>query len=271
VLVMSQPPSTGLRVVLLCRDGADQRYLAAELAGAGLLDAVVVENRGDARRAKLLKTFRTARIWTVPLKALDVVALVLYGNWSEKLLAERLAVADYPAGLPRIDISGANDSASVEALAKLQPDILVVLGTGILRDPVLAIPTSYALNVHGGKLPEYRNVYSDFWPLANGDQERVGSTIFHLAPGVDTGDIALAGSVPMRPWLPFADIKVENSRLRARLTIAAVEQANAGTLPRLPQGVDGARTWYAPTAAQLARGLWRIRRNRLRATRAAAG
>jgi hypothetical protein len=188
VLVMSQPPGTRLRIVLLCRDGADQRYLAAELAGAGLLDAVVVENRGDARRTELLKTFRTAHIWTIPLKALDVVALVLYGNWSEKLLADRLAVADYPAGLSRIDISGANDPASVEALAKLRPDILVVLGTGILRDPVLAIPTSYALNVHGGKLPEYRNVYSDFWPLANDDQERVGSTIFHLAPGVDTGD-----------------------------------------------------------------------------------
>ena len=267
---MSQSPTVKLRTILLCRDGADQRYLAAELAGAGLLDAVVVESRGDARRAKLLKTFRAARFWTVPLKALDVVALVLYGNWSEKLLAERLAAADYPAGVPRIDIGNANDPASIEALRDLRPDILVVLGTGILRDPVLAIPTSYALNVHGGKLPEYRNVYSDFWPLANGDQERVGSTIFHLDPGVDTGDIALGDNVPMLPWLPFADIKVENSRLRARLTIAAVEQANAGTLPRLPQGTEGARSWYAPTAAQLARGLWRIRRNRRRATRAAA-
>jgi folate-dependent phosphoribosylglycinamide formyltransferase PurN len=270
VPVMSQTTAAKLRTVLLCRDGADQRYLAAELAGAGFLDAVVVESRGDARRAKLLKTFRSARFWAVPLKALDVVALVLYGNWSEKLLSQRLAAADYPAGVPRVDVGNANDAASVEALRELRPDILVVLGTGSLRDPVLAVPTSYALNVHGGKLPEYRNVYSDFWPLATGDPERVGSTIFHLDPGVDTGDIALAENVPMLPWLPFADIKVANSRLRARLTIAAVEQANAGTLPRLPQGVEDARTWYAPTAMQLARGLWRIRRNRRRATRAAA-
>jgi methionyl-tRNA formyltransferase len=191
---------------------------------------------------------------------------VLYGNWSERLLSQRLAVSGYPAGIPRIDIGSANDPASVEALEKLQPDVLIVLGTGILRDPVLAIPTRYALNVHGGKLPEYRNVYSDFWPLSKGDAEGVGSTIFHLGPGVDTGDIALAATVPMVPWLPFADIKVENSRLRARLTVDAVEQANAGTLPRLPQEVEGARTWYAPTALQLARGLWRIRRNRRRAS-----
>jgi methionyl-tRNA formyltransferase len=267
---MNQLQALNLRTVLLCRDGADQRYLAAELAAAGFLDAVVVENRADARRAKLLKTFRAAHLWAVPMKALDVVALVLYGNWSEKLLSRRLAVADYPAGIPRIDIGSANDPASIEALKELRPDVLVVLGTGILRDPVLAIPASYALNVHGGTLPEYRNVYSDFWPLANGDTERVGSTIFHLDSGLDTGDIALAGNVPMLPWLPFADIKVENSRLRARLTIAALEQANAGSLGRLPQGIDGGRMWYAPTAVQLARGLWRIRRNRRRATRAAA-
>ena len=267
---MSDSQTPTLRIVLLCRDGADQRHLAAELATAGLLDAVVVENRGDARRAKLLKTLRDARLWVVPLTALDVFALVLYGNWSERLLSRRLAVADYPAGVPRIDIGSANDAASVETLKELRPDVLVVLGTGILRGPVLSVPTRYALSIHGGRLPEYRNVYSDFWPLATGDPGRVGSTVFHLDPGVDTGDIALAGNVPMLPWLPFADIKVENSRLRARLTILALERANAGTLPRLPQQSEGAQMWYAPTAAQLARGLWRIRGNRRRATQAAA-
>jgi hypothetical protein len=270
VLDVSARKSNGLRTVLLCRDGADQRHLAAQLADAGLLDAVVVESRGDARRRKLVKTFRSARPWLVPVKALDILALVVYGNWSEKVLATRLGVTDYPAGIPRIDIGDANDPASIAVLEELHPDVLVVLGTGILGDAVLAIPTSYALNVHGGSLPEYRNVYSDFWPLSHNDAEHVGSTIFHLDPGVDTGDVALAGTVLMQPWLPFADIKLENSRLRARLTIAALEQARTGTLPRRPQPVEGARSWYAPSAAQLARGLWRIRRNRSRAIRFAA-
>ena len=268
--VMSESRATRLRTVLLCRDGADQRYLAAELARAGLLDAVVVESRGDARRAKLLKTFRTARLWAVPLKALDVLALVLYGNWSEKLLAQRLGVSDYPAGIPRIDIVDANDPAGVEALTELRPRC--PRGARNRHPPRSRVghPDELRAECPRRQAAQYRNVYSDFWPLATGDSEGVGSTIFHLDPGVDTGDIALAANVPMLPWLPFADIKVENSRLRARLTIAALEQANDGTLPRVPQGVEGARTWYAPSAAQLARGLWRIRRNRRRATRAAA-
>ena len=138
-----------------------------------------------------------------------------------------------------------------------------MLGTGILRDAVLEIPTTYALNLHGGSLPEYRNTYSDFWPLANNDPEHVGSTIFHLNSGIDTGDIALADSVQMQPWPSLAEVKVENSRLRARIAITALEEAQAGTLSRMPQPNEDARSWYAPTAAQLARGLWQIRRNRV--------
>lgn len=266
-IALATERSNDMRTVLLCRDGADQQHLATVLAGAGLLDAIVVESRGNARRTKLLKTFRSARPWLAPIKALDVLALVLYGNWSEKLLAQRLAVSGYPAGIRRIDIGNANDPASVEILRELRPDVLVVLGTGILRRPVLEVATSYSLNVHNGRLPEYRNVYGDFWALANNDPEHVGSTIFHLDPGVDTGDIALAESIQMWPWRSLGAIKVANSRLRARLVVAAIEKARVGELPHIPQCNENARSWYPPTAAQLLRGLWQIRRNRRKATR----
>ena len=105
-----------------------------------------------------------------------------------------LPVPDFPAGVTRVDIGDANDAASIEALKGLQPDVLIVLGTGILRDPVLAIPSLYCLNIHGGAVPEYRGVYSDFWTLANNDPGAVGSRrIFHIDPGVDTGPVALTG------------------------------------------------------------------------------
>lgn len=260
-----------MRTVLLCRDGADQRYLATVLAGERVLDAIVVESRGNARRTKLLKTFRSGRPWLAPIKALDVLALVLYGNWSEKLLAQRLAVSGYPAGVTRIDIGNANDPASVEILRELRPDVLVVLGTGILRRPVLEVATSYSLNVHNGRLPEYRNVYGDFWALVNNDPAHVGSTIFHLDPGIDTGDIALAESVQMWPWRSLGAIKVSNSRLRARLVVAALKAAQAGELPRIPQGNENARNWPPPSAIELLRGFWQIRRNRRQATLATVG
>jgi methionyl-tRNA formyltransferase len=253
-----------MRTVLLTRGGADARHLASVLDGAGMLDAVVVEDSGAQRRGKLAKAFKGIRPWAVPMTALDVFALVMYGNWAEKVLERGLAVPEFPAGVARVDIGDANDPASVEALKTLQPDVLIVLGTGILRDPVLAIPALYCLNIHGGAVPEYRGVYSDFWTLANDDPDAVGSTIFHIDPGVDTGPVALTDRVQMQFWPTLSDIKIENSRVRARLMVTALRQARDGTLPCIAQRPEDARYWRTPSALQLLGGLWRIRRSRLR-------
>jgi methionyl-tRNA formyltransferase len=262
--------SDRLRTVLMSRGGPDAKHLAAVLADAGLLDAIVIEDSGAARRGKLAQSFKGVAAWAIPAKALQVLSLVLYGNWSAKVLAQGLGVADFPAGVSQIEIGNANDAASIAVLEDLRPDVLVVLGTGILRDEVIAVPALYALNIHGGAVPAYRGVYSDFWTLANDDPGAVCSTIFHIDSGVDTGPVALAARVQMQPWPSLAEIKVANSRLRAQLMVKALREAHAGTLPRIPQEPDRARTWYTPSAWQLAAGLWRIRRSRIRAARLAS-
>jgi hypothetical protein len=251
-----------VRTVLLCRDGADQRHLADALAGAGRLDAIVVEGRAGARRGKLARVLGRAHWWQLPVRLLDVAILVAYGTWSERLLTSGLAVDAYPDGVQRIEVQDANDPASIGALKKLDPDVLIVLGTSILGDEVLASPKRYALNIHGGALPDYRGVYSDFWALANDRPDRVGSVVFHLDPGVDTGDVALEEMLDVKRATTLRDVKIANARLRARLALNALDLAEAGDLPRDPQATDGGRNWRAPTGFQLVRGLWRIRRSR---------
>jgi folate-dependent phosphoribosylglycinamide formyltransferase PurN len=256
-----------LRTVLLSRGGPDAKHLAAVLNAAGLLDAIVIEDSGAARRGKLAQSFKGVPFWAIPTKALQVFSLVMYGNWSAKVLDRGLGVADFPADVSQIEIGNANDAASIAVLKDLRPDVLIVLGTGILRDEVIAIPALHALNIHGGAVPEYRGVYSDFWTLANDDPGAVCSTIFHIDSGVDTGPVALTGHVQMQPWPSLAEVKIANSRLRAQLMVRALEEARAGTLPRIPQQRERARTWYTPSALQLTSGLWRIRRSRIRAAR----
>jgi len=253
-----------VQVVLLCRDGADQRHLADALARAGRLDAIVVEGRGDARRGKLARVLGQARWWQLPVRLLDVAILVAYGTWSERILGSGLAVDVYPGGVRRIDVGNANDPTSVEALRSLDADVLVVLGTSILSDEVLAVPKRYALNLHGGALPDFRGVYSDFWALVSDRSDRVGSVVFHLDPGVDTGEIALEEMLEVGRTTTLREIKIANARLRARLALNALELAEAEELPRVPQPTEGGRNWRAPTGFQLLRGLVRIRRTRRR-------
>jgi folate-dependent phosphoribosylglycinamide formyltransferase PurN len=253
--------------VLLCRDGADQRHLATALAAAGRIDAVVIETRGDARRRKLERVFRRARWWQVPGRVLDVAVLVVYGNWCQKALVTGLDANTYPDGVPRFEVENPNDPESVEVLRSLDPDVLLVLGTSILRPEVLEIPKREALNLHGGGLPDFRGVYSDFWALVTDRPDRVGSVIFHLDPGIDTGEIAVEEMLELGRATSLRDLKVANARLGAKLAAQALDQIQAGTLPRIAQPAAGARNWGSPTGLQLIRGLVHIRRARRRRKR----
>lgn len=236
-----------MKVVFLCRDGTVARWMAHGLAEQGLLDAIVVESGREARRRKLRREWRRTRWWKLPLLALDLLALALYGRLWRRTLDRRLkghpASSAYPERIPLERVDDANDAEAVEALRRLAPDVLVVLGTSILRAPVLAIPSRAALNVHGGIVPQYRNVHSEVWAVLHGDGANVGTSILHLDEGIDSGAVALAGRVEGAPG--FFELRWRNLELALVLTVEALRRLELGTLPREPQ--DDARSGFHPT------------------------
>lgn len=70
------------------------------------------------------------------------------------------------------------------------PDMGIVFGSCILKEPLLSlIPAGRFVNLHLGVSPYYRGSATNFWPFVNNELVYVGSTILHIDPGVDTGDI----------------------------------------------------------------------------------
>jgi methionyl-tRNA formyltransferase len=82
------------------------------------------------------------------------------------------------------------------ALAALDVDLGVVDGTGILRPSVFALPRFGALNLHCGKLPEYRGAPPGFWELYNGEPQ-VGVTVHRVTAKLDEGPIVLQTLLPL--------------------------------------------------------------------------
>jgi len=136
------------------------------------------------------------------------------------------------------------DAAEQAAFAELGLDVAVVAAYGlILPKPVLDAPRLGCINVHASLLPRWRGAAPIQRALLAGDS-RTGVTIMQMEPGMDTGPMLLAESVPIGPETTATELHDTLAALGARLLPPALEGVVAGTLAPRPQPDEGVT--YAP-------------------------
>ena len=93
------------------------------------------------------------------------------------------------APVVRVTPGACSDPVEVAAMRALEPDVALVFGTGILKQPFIDAFSGRIINLHLGLSPYYRGAGTNFWPLVNREPEYVGATIHYLDAGIDTGPI----------------------------------------------------------------------------------
>jgi methionyl-tRNA formyltransferase len=89
-------------------------------------------------------------------------------------------------------------ATSIAQMKYLRPDVIVVAAYGqILPKDVLQLPKYGCLNLHASLLPKYRGASPLQAAIAAGEKES-GMTVMWMDEGLDTGDILLQESVPLR-------------------------------------------------------------------------
>lgn len=174
-----------LSVLILCGGSPRHLYVANRLCEASRPLAIVQE---------------TGRQWT----AKKVGKLLRPGNFTRKgwrWLRDRrrytgngearfffgdvpphLSHADLVVGVPHI-----NHPDVVTLAERLDPDVIAVFGTSLIKRPLLGKGRLGMVNLHGGLSPDYRGADCTFWALYNGEPEKVGCTIHYIDAGIDTG------------------------------------------------------------------------------------
>ncbi|MGD8397355.1 MAG: formyltransferase family protein [Anaerolineae bacterium] len=95
--------------------------------------------------------------------------------------------------IPYEKVANHNDPVCQSWLADLQPELLVLGGTRILRPPLLAIPRRGTVNAHPGLLPQLRGSSSVGWALYK--DLPIGASTHFVEAGIDTGPIILRRSL----------------------------------------------------------------------------
>ena len=129
-----------------------------------------------------------------------------------------------------------------ERLAEYRADVAVVAAFGqILPKAVLDVPARGSINVHASVLPRYRGAAPIAWAIIRGETE-TGITTFQMDPGMDTGDMLLRETTPIRPDETAGELSERLAGIGARLLLRTLEELDS--LPRVPQ--DGAQATLAP-------------------------
>lgn len=108
-------------------------------------------------------------------------------------------LGDYLNTAP-IEVNQINSPDNVERLKGLSPDLIVSIRYGgILKAPVINIPSKGVINLHSGLLPKYKGVMATFWALKNNDTE-IGTTLHTIEDSsIDTGQIITISKQQSRP------------------------------------------------------------------------
>src|SRR5437763_13223050 len=165
-----------------------------------------------------------------------------------KAAAQQLAVAYATSGceleLPVLQPARIKMPEAIEAIRRLNPDVIVVMAYGqILPREVLEIPKIACLNLHASILPRWRGAVPIQAEIAAGDRE-TGITVMYMDQGLDTGDILLAKKIEIAPTETGGSLHGRLAEIAPESLREAISLLAKGDAPRTTQ--ESQLATYAP-------------------------
>src|SRR6516164_2467858 len=186
--------------------------------------------------------------WLIKAPDLELVAVVTQPDRavgrSQILTApapKRVALED---DLPVLQPAKVRRPEALDAIRRFTPDLIVVMAYGqILPKALLEMPTVACLNLHASLLPRHRGAAPIQASILAGDRA-TGITVMHMAEGLDTGDILVAKSIPIRRRETGGSLHDRLAEIGPETLSMALGLIMERTAPRTPQ--DESLATYAP-------------------------
>ena len=261
-----------MRLVILTGEDYEHCYVANQFAAAFPLTRIIVD-RGRSR-SKVERVRRLLRRYT--LRQLlsrgmgRLMSLVLRDRRSRRRAMFHVLGRENCERHRNEDIityvHGLNAPASYEIVRDLKPDVILVYGTAIVGDKILSRASQLALNLHTGISPYYRGAGCAFWPLYNGEPERLGATIHRCTSDIDGGMIYRVAQAALEEEDDVFTVFARCVKVGAESYVAVVQALLDGRLEGRPQQLDSGREYRAAEKGwrhELSIR-WRIRRGLIR-------
>lgn len=136
-----------------------------------------------------------------------------------------------------------NDSAVVDALREMDPDLIAMSGYNqVLGSAVLSVPDEGVINLHAGKLPDYRGGSPMNWAILNGETSGT-ATIHYATERIDAGDILAEREFEIGLDDTIADVRAKTLELFPEMLVDVVKAIDAGEATTRSQDVSEGAYW----------------------------
>jgi len=154
------------------------------------LDAVIIINQPLKYYLKQYKSVvkHTSFVQSIYFSYKRIIKSIIHKEIPKEIKSN--VITDYKMLSKNVFYTKAtNSSKTLKALNFIEPDILILAQTGIVKQKILKIPKLGTLNGHPAILPYYRGIDCTRWALAKNDFEHIGCSVHWVNAGVDTGRI----------------------------------------------------------------------------------
>ncbi len=143
-----------------------------------------------------------------------------------------------------------NGGSAITVARDFAPDLGIALASPILKEALFGTPRLGTINLHKGKVPDYRGMPPAFWEVWNGETS-VGCTVHRVNAGLDKGEIVAETSVRRQRYSTVKGLQLTLDEVGIALTcdaVASVLDRSAAFRAQAP----GGRSRTKPTLRQVA-------------------
>jgi methionyl-tRNA formyltransferase len=181
-----------IKIVIWCGAAANQKALTNMIAAEFDVAGIVIDTHTGKKKKRNLFQFPSILWDRFRFRA-------IYNAWNnlKKYYDEKFL--HWPDA-PKIEVPNINDKETEQFTRELKPDLIVVSGTALIKEPLISIPASVGIiNLHTGLSPYVKGGPNcTNWCIANNTFQLVGNTIMWLNAGIDAGNIITTETVDIK-------------------------------------------------------------------------
>lgn len=144
-------------------------------------------------------------------------------EWNEWFDGRKTGFSEYAKVY---SFSSMNEENAIQALKKESPDVVLVFGTGLLKENLIRVCPYNIYNLHGGDPESYRGLDSHLWAIYHRDFSSLVTTLHRLDASLDTGDIVLQGQIPITQGMGLYMLRAVNTQLCVQLAAATIDMCS---------------------------------------------